>query len=62
MISNIKNTEFPFKRAADFNKFEYNQLDVDTQGWGGNHPIFAELIKSHQKWFVMLVYGKVNQQ
>lgn len=41
----ITNTEFPFNRAADFEDFEYNQSDLDMQGWGGNHPIFAELIQ-----------------
>jgi hypothetical protein len=45
----ISNSKFPFKRASDFTKFEYNQSDVDTQGWGGNHPIFAELIKKSPK-------------
>lgn len=49
MISNITNTKFPFKRAADFTKFEYKQSDIDMQGWGGNHPIFSELIKKSPK-------------
>lgn len=45
MITSITNTEFPFNRAADFSAFKYNQSDIDMQGWGGNHPIFAELIQ-----------------
>jgi predicted O-methyltransferase YrrM len=45
MITNIANTEFPFNCAANFSEFKYNQLDIDIQGWGGNHPIFAELIR-----------------
>lgn len=45
MITNITNTKFPFNRAVDFSEFKYNQSDIDIQGWGGNHPIFAELIQ-----------------
>lgn len=45
-IFNVTTTTFPFVSADNFSDFNYNESDVDLQGWGGDHYIFSQVIQN----------------